>query len=120
MSNRRRLNANPPAVIRAAHASKEMRAESFGGARRSATFRLMIITVELPRWGATMQDATIVEWLKQPGDRIAVDESICVVETDKVDAEVPAPAAGVLGEPLVGKGDQVEVGSPLTTIITDG
>lgn len=78
----------------------------------------MIITVELPRWGATMQDATIVEWLKQPGDEVASDESICVVETDKVDAEVPAPAAGVLGEPLVAKGDLVEVGRALTTITT--
>ena len=75
------------------------------------------ITVDLPRWGATMHDATIVEWLKQPGDHVALDEPILVVETDKVDAEVAAPAAGVLGAPLVTKGDIVEVGTALTTIL---
>lgn len=107
-------------TLRSNDPARSPHAVGAAGRHGSATFRVMIITVELPRWGATMQDATIVEWLKQPGDAVALDESICVVETDKVDAEVPAPVAGVLGEPLVAKGDQVEVGSPLTTIVTDG
>ena len=53
--------------------------------------------VVLPKWGLTMLDATLVEWLKQEGERVEVDDPICLVETDKVDAEVTAPVAGVLG-----------------------
>ena len=45
--------------------------------------------VVLPKWGLTMLDATLVEWLKQEGERVEVDDAICLVETDKVDAEVP-------------------------------
>ena len=47
--------------------------------------------VVLPKWGLTMLDATLVEWLKQEGERVEVDDAICLVETDKVDAEVTAP-----------------------------
>ena len=60
--------------------------------------------VVLPKWGLTMLDATLVEWLKQEGERVEVDDAICLVETDKVDAEVTAPVAGVLGPPLVAEG----------------
>ena len=60
--------------------------------------------VVLPKWGLTMLDATLVEWLKQEGERVEVDDPICLVETDKVDAEVTAPVAGVLGPPLVHEG----------------
>ena len=76
--------------------------------------------VVLPKWGLTMLDATLVEWLKQEGERVEVDDAICLVETDKVDAEVTAPVAGVLGPPLVGKDDVVTVGTTLTTISEDG
>ena len=60
--------------------------------------------VVLPKWGLTMLDATLVEWLKQEGERVEVDDAICLVETDKVDAEVTAPVAGVLGPLLVHEG----------------
>jgi 2-oxoglutarate dehydrogenase E2 component (dihydrolipoamide succinyltransferase) len=72
--------------------------------------------VVLPKWGLTMLDATLVEWLKQEGEAVEVDDAICLVETDKVDAEVTAPVAGVLGPPLVQKDDVVTVGTTLTTI----
>ncbi|MDX6540652.1 MAG: hypothetical protein QOI71_2262 [Gaiellales bacterium] len=72
--------------------------------------------VVLPKWGLTMLDATLVEWLKQEGERVEVDDAICLVETDKVDAEVTAPVAGVLGRQLVRKHDVVTVGTTLTTI----
>jgi 2-oxoglutarate dehydrogenase E2 component (dihydrolipoamide succinyltransferase) len=75
--------------------------------------------VVLPKWGLTMLDATLVEWLKQEGERVEVDEAICLVETDKVDAEVTAPVAGVLGPLLVHKDEVVQVGATLTTIHED-
>jgi 2-oxoglutarate dehydrogenase E2 component (dihydrolipoamide succinyltransferase) len=75
--------------------------------------------VVLPKWGLTMLDATLVEWLKQEGERVEVDDAICLVETDKVDAEVTAPVAGVLGPLLVQKDDVVSVGAKLTTIRED-
>ena len=76
--------------------------------------------VVLPKWGLTMLDATLVEWLRQEGDRVEVDDdAVCLVETDKVDAEVTAPVAGILGPPLVQKDDVVAVGTTLTTIRAD-
>ena len=76
------------------------------------------VPVVLPRWGQTMEDATVVEWLRAPGDVVARDEPIVVVETDKVDAEVTAPEAGVLGEPLARPDDRVAVGTTLAVITT--
>ena len=78
------------------------------------------VDVVLPKWGMTMQDATIVEWLVAEGDRVAADQPICVIETDKVNAEDVAPEAGVVGALLVGPEDVVEVGQRLTTIAADG
>jgi 2-oxoglutarate dehydrogenase E2 component (dihydrolipoamide succinyltransferase) len=76
--------------------------------------------VVLPKWGLTMLDATLVEWLKQEGERVEVDDAICLVETDKVDAEVTAPVAGILGPLLIGTDEVVQVGTTLTTIREDG
>jgi pyruvate/2-oxoglutarate dehydrogenase complex dihydrolipoamide acyltransferase (E2) component len=77
------------------------------------------VSVALPRWGTTMQDATMVEWLVAEGDRVEAEQPICVIETDKVNAEVVAPASGVVGPLLVAPEDVVEVGAPMTTIATD-
>jgi 2-oxoglutarate dehydrogenase E2 component (dihydrolipoamide succinyltransferase) len=76
------------------------------------------IPVVLPQWGATMHDATIVEWLKGEGERVEREEPICVVETDKVDAEVTAPEAGVLTRHLAHEDDKVAVGAQIATIAT--
>lgn len=77
------------------------------------------VAVVLPQWGQEMEDARMLEWLVEPGARVALDDPICLVETDKVNAEVVAPAAGVLGDPLVGPDEVIAVGTTLTTIETD-
>ena len=74
------------------------------------------VPVLLPRLGASMEEAILVEWLRAEGDEVALDEPICVIETDKVDAEVVAPAAGVLGPLLAAPRETVAVGAELTSI----
>ena len=76
------------------------------------------VEVTLPRWGATMEEATVVEWLKQVGDEVRRDEPICVVETDKVDAEVVSPADGVLAAQVAKRDDVVVVGGALGAVET--
>jgi pyruvate/2-oxoglutarate dehydrogenase complex dihydrolipoamide acyltransferase (E2) component len=76
------------------------------------------VEVTLPRWGATMEEATVVEWLKQVGDEVRRDEPICVVETDKVDAEVVSPADGVLAAQAAQRDDVVVVGGALGAVET--
>jgi 2-oxoglutarate dehydrogenase E2 component (dihydrolipoamide succinyltransferase) len=80
----------------------------------------MSIEVKVPVLGESISEATIGEWLKKPGDTVAADEPIASLETDKVAVEVPAPAAGVLGQLIFAEGDTVQVGSILTTIESSG
>src|SRR3954462_12374937 len=68
------------------------------------------IEIEMPAMGESVSEGTILEWAKQPGDSVAEDETIVEISTDKVDAEVPAPAAGTLTEGLADAGDTVTVG----------
>ena len=76
----------------------------------------MATDVKVPALGESITEATLGEWLKQPGDTVAADEPIASLETDKVALEVPAPQAGVLGKHLVEVGDTVEVGAIIATI----
>jgi 2-oxoglutarate dehydrogenase E2 component (dihydrolipoamide succinyltransferase) len=76
----------------------------------------MATEVKVPTLGESVTEATIGEWLKQPGDPVKVDEPIASLETDKVAVEVPSPVAGVLGEQKVKVGDTVEVGAVIATI----
>jgi len=76
----------------------------------------MATEVKVPTLGESVTEATIGEWLKQPGDPVAVDEPIASLETDKVAVEVPSPVAGVLGEQKVKVGDTVEVGAVIAII----
>ncbi len=76
----------------------------------------MAIDVNVPTLGESITEATVGEWLKQPGDAVEMDEPIVSLETDKVAVEVPAPAAGILGEHKVAEGDNVEVGALIATI----
>src|SRR5215207_5814276 len=55
--------------------------------------------------GVSVAEGTVVEWRKQPGDPVAADEPLCVISTDKIDADVPAPADGTLAEILVAEGE---------------
>ncbi len=80
----------------------------------------MKIEVIMPKMGESLQEGTILKWLKKPGDKVERDEMILEISTDKVDTEVPSPVAGVLAEILAQEGDTVEVGSVIAYIETDG
>src|SRR3954447_21922225 len=69
-----------------------------------------LVDVTMPQLGETVTEGTITRWFKQVGETIAADEPLFEVSTDKVDSEVPAPAAGVVSEILVPEGDTVPVG----------
>ncbi|TCJ39394.1 2-oxoglutarate dehydrogenase complex dihydrolipoyllysine-residue succinyltransferase [Parafrankia sp. BMG5.11] len=75
--------------------------------------------VKVPTLGESVTEATIGEWLKQPGDPVKVDEPIASLETDKVAIEVPSPVAGVMGAHAVEVGATVEVGAVIATIEDD-
>src|SRR5471030_2394219 len=73
----------------------------------------------MPQLGETVTEGTVTRWMKAIGDTVARDEPLFEVSTDKVDSEVPSPAAGVLSEILVAEGDTVDVGTRLA-VISDG
>ncbi|MDP1908569.1 MAG: 2-oxoglutarate dehydrogenase complex dihydrolipoyllysine-residue succinyltransferase, partial [Hyphomicrobium sp.] len=73
--------------------------------------------IRVPTLGESVTEATVGKWFKQPGDAVAVDEPLVELETDKVTLEVPAPAAGVLGEIMAKNGETVGVGALLGQII---
>ncbi len=77
----------------------------------------MTIEVRVPGLGESVTEATVATWFKKPGDPVAEDEMLCELETDKVTVEVPAPAAGVLGDLVVPEGETVGVDALLTTIL---
>lgn len=76
----------------------------------------------MPKMGESIMEATVLNWLKKPGDTIEQDESILEVATDKVDTEVPSAYAGVLKKVLAKEGETVKVGSPIAIIeaVADG
>src|ERR1700755_1783155 len=80
----------------------------------------MPVSVTMPRLGESVTEGTITRWLKQEGDTVEVDEPLLEVSTDKVDTEIPSPAAGVLSRIVVHEDETVEVGSELAVIAGDG
>ena len=80
----------------------------------------MSTEVKVPTLGESVTEATIGEWLKKPGEAVAIDEPIASLETDKVAVEVPSPVAGVMGQQLVAVGDTVNVGAAIATIEAGG
>src|SRR6476660_6850490 len=78
------------------------------------------IQITMPPMGESVTEGTILEWLKQVGDEVAADEGIVEVSTDKVDAEVPAPASGILTKILVEPDETVPVGTVLGEISPNG
>ncbi|HZO29381.1 MAG TPA: dihydrolipoamide acetyltransferase family protein [Chloroflexota bacterium] len=76
--------------------------------------------VTMPMLGLTMEEGTITEWLKQPGDAVAKEEPLFVVETDKSAVEVGAPASGVLSQIIVQVGQTVPVSAPIAVIAQPG
>ena len=73
----------------------------------------------LPKMGESVAEATIIKWLKKPGDNIETDEAIMEIATDKVDSEVPSPVSGRLVEQLCKEDDVIQVGAVIAIIETD-
>jgi 2-oxoglutarate dehydrogenase E2 component (dihydrolipoamide succinyltransferase) len=76
----------------------------------------MAFEIRVPTLGESVTEATVAKWLKNPGDAVKADEPLVELETDKVTVEVPAPAAGVLGEIVAQKGQTIGVGALLGTV----
>jgi 2-oxoglutarate dehydrogenase E2 component (dihydrolipoamide succinyltransferase) len=74
----------------------------------------------MPQMGVSVAEGTVVAWRVGVGDPIAADETICEISTDKIDTELPAPAAGVVAEILVPVEATVSVGTVLARIATAG
>jgi 2-oxoglutarate dehydrogenase E2 component (dihydrolipoamide succinyltransferase) len=81
--------------------------------------KIIMTEIRVPTLGESVTEATIGKWFKKQGDTVAVDEPLVELETDKVTIEVPAPAAGVLGDIVAKDGETVAVGALLGQI-TDG
>jgi 2-oxoglutarate dehydrogenase E2 component (dihydrolipoamide succinyltransferase) len=73
--------------------------------------------VPVPSMGDSISEGTVVEWIKQPGDAVAEDEVVVVLETDKVSVDVRAPFAGAMGQQLAAIDDNVLVGAPLFQVV---
>ncbi len=80
---------------------------------------MAVVELIMPKMGESIMEATILAWLKKPGDKIEQDESVLEVATDKVDTEVPSTHAGVLKEILAKEGEVVKVGKPIALIETE-
>ena len=80
----------------------------------------MPTSVTMPALGESVTEGTVTRWLKQEGEQVEVDEPLLEVSTDKVDTEIPSPAAGVLTKILVAEDETVEVGAELAVIGGDG
>ncbi|GIQ69417.1 2-oxo acid dehydrogenase subunit E2 [Xylanibacillus composti] len=78
------------------------------------------IEITLPQLAESVVDATITKWLKQPGDPVEEYEALCEIVTDKVTAELPSTASGVLDQILVGEGENVAVGTVVCTLRGEG
>jgi 2-oxoglutarate dehydrogenase E2 component (dihydrolipoamide succinyltransferase) len=76
--------------------------------------------VIMPQMGESIFEGTITKWLKQPGDKIQRDEPLFEISTDKVDAEIPAPASGILQDIKVQAGNTVQVNTVVGTIAEEG
>src|ERR1700687_4401580 len=76
----------------------------------------MAFSVQMPALGESVTEGTVTRWLKQEGDTVELDEPLLEVSTDKVDTEIPSPAAGVLTKIVAREDDTVEVGGELGVI----
>ena len=76
--------------------------------------------IVMPQMGESIFEGTITKWLKKPGDKVQRDEPLFEISTDKVDAEIPAPAAGILQDIKVAEGATVQVNTVVGTIASDG
>ena len=77
------------------------------------------IEVTVPKWGLTMTEVVVLEWLKAVGDSVSSGDALCSVETEKIDADLEAASDGVLSEIRVAEGETAAVGE-VVAIITSG
>ncbi|MGH9527554.1 MAG: biotin/lipoyl-containing protein, partial [Terriglobales bacterium] len=80
----------------------------------------MPVDVIMPQMGESIFEGTVTKWLKKPGETVQRDEPLFEISTDKVDAEIPAPAAGVLKEIKIGEGKTVQVNTVVAIIEAAG
>src|SRR3954467_3671387 len=80
----------------------------------------MATDVVMPQMGESIAEGTVVRWIKKPGEKVDRDEPLLEISTDKVDAEIPSPAAGTLTEILVQEGQTVAVNSVVARIQAEG
>jgi len=80
----------------------------------------MKIEVVMPKMGESLQEGTIIRWMKKEGEKVERDEMILEISTDKVDTEVPSPAEGVISKILYNENETVEVGVVIAIIETEG
>src|SRR5579862_3320610 len=80
----------------------------------------MATDVVMPQMGESIAEGTIVRWIKQVGDAVERDEPLFEISTDKVDAEIPAPAAGVVTEIRAKEGETVPVNTVVAIIASGG
>src|SRR5262249_59913231 len=76
----------------------------------------MAFSVQMPALGESVTEGTVTRWLKQEGDAVELDEPLLEVSTDKVDTEIPSPAAGVLARIIAQEDDTVAIGGELAVI----
>lgn len=80
----------------------------------------MARAITIPQLGLTMEKATLTTWMKQEGDRVEKGETICVIETDKIDFEIEAPESGILVKIMAKEGDVLPVGEVITVVAKEG
>jgi pyruvate dehydrogenase E2 component (dihydrolipoamide acetyltransferase) len=105
----------PPATEKSAPVQQEAQQQESGSAPAGANGGAGIDVV-MPQMGESIFEGTITKWLKKVGDKVQRDEPLFEISTDKVDAEIPAPAAGVLSEIKVKEGTTVQVNSVVAVI----
>src|SRR2546430_15107754 len=72
-----------------------------------------LVEIQMPQMGESVTEGTVLEWHVSEGDAVEEGQTVVEVSTDKVDAEVPAPASGTIAKILVGPDETIEVGKPL-------
>lgn len=72
--------------------------------------------IVIPKWGLTVEEVTLVAWLKQVGDHVEVDEPVAEVDTDKVTQELVSQVSGTIVELLVEEGADLKVGDPVARV----
>ncbi len=110
--------APDPETAEAAEAGEPAEPADSGGAEAQPSSGEEVEVV-MPKMGESITEGTVIAWYKDIGDEVAVDETLLEIGTDKVDTEVPSPAAGVLTERLVEEGETVEVGTVVALLASE-